>query len=101
MRGRAKLPKTRQLFVLIGLRQAEHALGDVAEDELRRDRRDAPEERLAQIALDVVLRGVAVAAVSHHRLLAGIEAGLACQIFRTIRLRAAALARVVEPGRLG
>src|SRR5438105_13013106 len=100
MRVRAKLPKTAQLFVLIRLGQAEHALGDVAEDELRRDRRDAAEERLAQVTLDVVLGSVAIAAVGHHRLLAGIEAGLACQIFRTIRLRAAALAAVVEPRRL-
>src|SRR3954465_8974203 len=82
---------------LIGLRQAENALGDVAEDELRRDRRDAPEQRLAQIALDVVLGGIAVAAVRHYRLLAGVEAGLARQIFRAVRLRAAGLALVIEP----
>src|SRR3954465_4168034 len=33
-------------FFLIGLRQTEDAFGDVAEDELRRDRRDAADQRL-------------------------------------------------------
>src|SRR6185503_3818866 len=84
----------------VGLRQTEHLLGDEAEDHLRRDRRDAPNQRLAQVALDVVLGGVAIAAVGHDRLLAGVEARLAGQILGRVRLGAAGLAGVVERGRL-
>src|SRR4029079_316940 len=81
---------------LIRLRQAEHALGDEAEDQLAAHRRDAPDERLAQVALDVVLGGGAEAAEGHHRLLAGIEARLAGEVLGRVRLGAARLARVVE-----
>src|SRR5688572_22508876 len=52
-----------QLTPSVRLRQAEHALGDEAQDELRRDRRDAPDERFAQVALDVILARIAEAAV--------------------------------------
>src|SRR4051794_39491707 len=62
---------------LVRLRQAEHPLGDVAENHVRRDRRDAADQRLAEIALDVILLRVAVAAVRHHRLLARVEARFA------------------------
>src|SRR5687767_10902349 len=55
----------------VGLRQAEHALGDEAKDELAAHRRDAADERFAQVALDVVLGGVAEAAEGHDCLLAG------------------------------
>src|ERR1700719_2624187 len=55
----------------IRFRQAEDAFGDVAEDQLRADRGDAGDLDLAEIALDMVLAGVAVAAMRHHRGLAG------------------------------
>ena len=48
----------------------------------------------------MVLLGIAVAAMGHHRLLAGIEAGFRGKILRRIGFRAARLALVVEPGRL-
>src|SRR5690242_1495610 len=93
---------------LVRLRQAEDTLGYIAEDELRRNGGDAPDQRLAQPALDVVFLRVAEAAVRHHRLLAGVEARLAGEVFRGVRLGAARLAGVVErrgledhqPGRL-
>src|SRR2546421_13079512 len=85
-------------FSLVRLRQAEHALGDVAKDELAAHWRDAPDEGFAQITLDVVFGGVAVAAVRHHRLLAGVEAGFAGEIFRGVRFGAAGLACVVKGG---
>src|SRR5690242_5165606 len=55
----------------IRLRQPQHLLGDKAENELRADRRDARDQRLPQIALDVILLGVTETAMRHHRLLAG------------------------------
>src|SRR3954467_10729829 len=84
----------------IRLRQAEHALGDEAEDQLAAHRGDAADEGLAQIALDVVFARVAEAAMGHHCLLAGVEAGFAGEVLGRIRLRGAGLATVVEPGGL-
>src|ERR1043165_5115740 len=84
----------------VRLRQAEHALGDVAEDELAAHRRDAADEGLAQIALDVVLARVAEAAMGHHRLLTSVEARFAGEVLGRVRLGAAGLAAVVEPGGL-
>src|SRR5581483_4848389 len=85
---------------LVRLRQPEHALGDVAQDELAAHRRDAPDEGFAQVALDVVFARVAVAAERHHGLLAGVEARLAREVLRRVRFRAAGLAAVVERRRL-
>src|SRR5205809_7894039 len=81
----------------VGFGQAEHSLGDIAKDELRRDRRDPPHQRLAQVALDVILGGIAESAMGHHRLLAGIEARFAGEVLRRVRLRAAGLFLVIEP----
>src|SRR4030081_2070125 len=58
-------------LISIRLRQAEHFLGNKTQDQLRADRRDARDQGLAQIALDVKFLGVAEAAMGHHRLLAG------------------------------
>src|SRR5688572_12494414 len=85
---------------LVRLRQAEHALGDEAQDELAAHRGDTPDEGLAQVALDVVLARVAEAAEGHRRLLTGVEAGLAGEIFRRIGLRPARLAGVIQRCRL-
>jgi hypothetical protein len=57
------------LFGSIRARHAEHMLADVGEDEVRRDRRDLVEAGLAELALDVVFRGEAEAAM-------GLQAGV-------------------------
>src|SRR5882757_7631247 len=66
----------------IRLRQAEHLLGDEAQDQLRADRGDARDEGLAQVTLDMEFLGVAEAAMGHHPLLAGVEAGFGGEVFR-------------------
>src|SRR5665213_4563033 len=83
----------------IRLRQAQHLLGDKDENELWADRRNPWDQRLPQIALDVIFLGVAEAAMRHHRLLAGLEAGFAREIFRGIGRRAARHALIVLPAR--
>jgi hypothetical protein len=67
------------------------------QDQLGADRRDARDQDLAQIALDMIFLGVAEAAMGHDRLLAGLEAGLAREILRGIRCGAAGQALVVAP----
>ena len=52
-------------------RHAEHVLGEIAQDEVGRDRRHLVEAGLAELALDVVFLGEAEAAV-------GLHAGFAC-----------------------
>src|SRR5580693_8670353 len=58
---------------LVRARQSENLLGEVGEDELVGDRRDALHARLAPVALDVVLAGVAVAAVELHGAVGRLE----------------------------
>src|SRR5215210_1490815 len=53
--------------ILEGPWKAEDVLGDVGEDQVRRDWGDLEEPGLAELALDVVLGVVAVAAVGLHR----------------------------------
>src|SRR5256885_13918134 len=84
----------------VALGQAEHALGDVAQDQLLADRRDAGDHDLAQEALDMELLGVAIAAMGQDRALAGLVGRAGAEIFGRVRLRTALLAVVVEPGRL-
>src|SRR5258708_37507230 len=69
---------------LIRLRQAQDLLGDKAENELRADRGDPRDQGFAQVTLDMIFPGVAEAAVSHHRLFAGLKAGFSGKIFRCI-----------------
>src|SRR4051794_16142784 len=85
---------------LVRLWQAENAFRDIAEDQLRRDRRDPSHQRFAQVTFDVVFGGIAVAAVGHHRLLAGVEARFPGEVLGGVGLGAARLARVVERGGL-
>src|SRR5271156_5682799 len=59
----------------IGLRQPENFLGDEAENELRRHRGQFRDHHFPEIALDMILPGVTVAAVGRDRGLAGFEAG--------------------------
>src|SRR6266403_3015913 len=65
---------------LIRLRQVQHLFGDKAENELRADRGDPRDQGFAQVALDMKFLGVAAAAVSHHRLLAGLKAGFSGEV---------------------
>src|SRR3954452_24304313 len=81
----------------IRLRQAEHLLGDEAENELRADRRDARDQGFPQIALDVIFLGVAEAAMGHDRLFAGVETGFGRKILGGIGGRTAWHALVVLP----
>src|SRR5258708_112875 len=82
----------------VALGQAEHALGDIAQDQLFADRRDARDHDLAQEALDMELLGVAVAAMGQDGALAGLVGGAGAEILGGVRFRAAFLAGVVEPG---
>ena len=50
-------------------RQAQRVGGDMAEDQVRADRRDLIEARFAELALDVVFLGKAEAAVRLHALI--------------------------------
>src|SRR5882757_1135395 len=66
----------------IRLRQAEHFLGHKTQDQLRADRGDARDQGFAQVTFDMEFLGVAEAAMGHHRLLAGVEAGFGGEVFR-------------------
>src|SRR6187455_1070644 len=80
----------------IRLRHSQHFLCDKAEYQVRADRCDARNERLAQITLDVELLRISHAAHCHHGGFARLEPHFARVIFRGIRFRAARLACVVE-----
>src|SRR5271170_120882 len=58
---------------LVRARKSENLLGQVGEDELIGDRRDALNPRLAPVTLHVVLVRVAVAAVELHGAVGGLE----------------------------
>src|SRR5260370_41723535 len=81
----------------IRLRQAQHLLGNKAENKLRADRRDARDQGFAQAALDMKFLGVAEAAVSHHALLAGLKAAFGGERFRAIGRSTTRQARVGLP----
>src|SRR5258707_10183649 len=86
-------------LISIRLRQAEHFLGNKAQDQLRADRRDARNQGFAQIAFDMKFLGIAEAAMGHHRLLARLKPGFAGEIFCGIGRGAARHALVVLPSR--
>ena len=73
--------------------QPEDVLGDVGEDQLLADRGDALQAGLAEVALDVVLGGVAEPAVGLHGPVGGEEAGLGGEVLGDVGLLAARLAR--------
>src|SRR4029077_10136566 len=79
----------------IRFRQAEDALGDVAQDQLRADRGDAGDLDLAEIAFDMVLAGIAHAAMGHDCCLAGAKAGLGGAVFGGIGIGAGLLPAIV------
>src|SRR5437763_386167 len=64
----------------------------------RADRRDPGDLDFAEIALDMVLTGVAHAAMRQHRRLAGAMPGLCGEVFGGISERAGLLAGIVGGG---
>src|SRR2546430_6346000 len=82
----------------IALRQIEHLLSNEAEDELLRDRREPGDRDFAEQPLDVILLGVAEAAMGHDGLPRGIMTGARAEKFCTVGFGAARPAIVVEPG---
>src|ERR1700731_581428 len=85
---------------LVRARQSENLLGQVGEDELVGDRGDALNARLAPVALDVVLAGVAVAAVELHGAVGRLEGPGRRQQLRLVGLLGTGHVVVVQPGRL-
>src|SRR5215203_4106870 len=83
-----------------GSREAEDVFGDVGEDEVRGDRGDLVETRLAELALHVVLGVEAVAAEGLQGGVGRLPGGVGGQELRQIRLGAARLSPVEEGGRL-
>src|SRR5215210_1514592 len=84
--------------ILEGPRQFEDVLGDVGEDEVRRDRGYLIEACLPELALDVVLGVEAVAPKGLHRDVGRLPTCIRCQKLRHVRLRPARLARIKERG---
>src|ERR687893_107982 len=77
-------------------RHAEDVLADVGEDQIRRDGRDLEESGLPELALDVVLGVVGVAAEGLHRRVCGLPGGVGGQEQGHVRLGAAGLAPIEE-----
>src|SRR5918998_5143026 len=77
-------------------RHAEDVLADVGEDQVRRDRRHLEEPGLPELALDVVLGVVGVAAEGLHRRVCGLPGGVGGQEQGHVRLGAAGLAPIEE-----
>src|SRR5688572_5339137 len=74
-----------------GLRQSQHVLGDVAEDQVGRDRSDLVQPRLAELALDVVFAREAEAAVHLQAHVGRLPARLGGQVLGHVGLGAAGL----------
>src|SRR3954471_17609064 len=85
-------------FPSVRLGETELALGEVTEDEFGADGGDPAELDLTPHPLDVVLLRVAVATEGLHGPVGGLEAVLAAQVFRDVRLGAAVQAPVIERG---
>lgn len=71
--------------------QPEYLLGDEAENELRRDRRQLRDHDFAEIALDMIFLGVAVAAMRRDRGLAGFDPASAARYFAALAAGAQAM----------
>src|SRR5712691_7578257 len=82
----------------VGAGQAQHVLGEVAQHEVGRDRRDLVQARLAELALDVVLLGEAEAAVGLQAHVARLPRGFRSELLRHVRFGAAGQALIVERG---
>src|SRR5919108_2845364 len=81
---------------LIRTRQTEHVLGDVGEDQVRRNRRHLIEPRLAKLALDVVLLGKPEAAIGLNRDVGRLPRRISSEEFRHVGFGAASRASVEE-----
>src|SRR3954451_16369360 len=82
----------------VAAREAEDVLAEVGEDQVVRDGGDGVEARLAELALDVVLFGEPEAAVGVEARVRGLPRRLRGEQLREVRLRAARLALLEEPG---
>src|SRR5918997_4725778 len=89
--SRGRLPA-----MLEGPRHAEHGRADVGEDQVRRDRGHLEEPGLPELALDVVLGVVGVAAEGLHRRVRRLPGGLRGQHQGHVRLGPGCLASLVE-----
>src|SRR5215203_613990 len=83
-----------------GSREAEDVFGDVREDEVRGDRGDLVQTRLAELALHVVLGVEAVATEGLQGGVGRLPGGVGGQELRQVRLGAARLSPVEERGGL-
>src|SRR6186713_459399 len=77
-------------------RQAEHVLGNIRQDQVRRDRRHLVEAGLAELAFDVVFAGETETAVCLQADVRRFPRCLGGEQLCHVRLGAAALLRVVE-----
>src|SRR5436190_23345136 len=73
--------------------------GDVRQDEIRGDRRDLIETRLAKLAFDIVLRGEAEAAMRLETHVGRLPRRLRGEILRHVRLGAARLVSIEQRAR--
>src|ERR1700759_3694947 len=71
-------------------------LGDIAQNQIRRDRRDLVKPRLAELSLDIVFAGEAKTAVKLETGVCGLPTRLGGEIFRHIGLGATRLLGVIE-----
>ena len=83
------------LGLSVGFGQAKYAFGDVAQDEVRRDWRDAVDECFTQIALDMIFLCIAHATVRHDGIVTGVEGCLTGKILGGIGHRASVVTAVV------
>src|SRR5918998_3315139 len=84
--------------ILEGPRQFEDVLGEVGEDEIRRDRGYLVEARLSELALDVILGVEAVAPEGLHRDVGRLPTRVRRQELRHVRFCPARFPRVEERG---
>src|SRR5882762_399606 len=82
--------------ISIRARKVQHVLGEIAEDEIGRDRCDLVQPRLAELALDVVLLGEAESAVGLQAHVARLPRGFRRELLGHVRFRPAGLALLVE-----
>src|SRR6185437_16625516 len=83
----------------IGARQPQHVLGQIGEDEVRRDWRDLVEPRLAKLTLDIVFLSKAEAAMRLNAHVGRLPGGVGGEQLRHIGLLAAILPPLIELGR--
>src|SRR5467141_4730872 len=81
--------------ISIRARKVQHVLGEIAEDEVGRDRRDLVQPRLAELALDVVLLGEAESAVGLQAHVARLPGRLRRELLRHVGFGAAGLALLI------